>query len=734
MTIPISDNSGIFISFSAIIAAVHSTVFTVHRHVSKNTMNYKVLLCWLAISLSACQAPESPESRDEASAKLIARIAPGAQTEPTIADGANDTALLIDVDDPSQALILGSGAAGGIELYRLDGERVGVMSERPIGLIDVRYNFPLAGESVDLIVAYDVAANELVAYRAAADRRSLVQVSAGSIATEAEIEGLCLYHSPLSGKYYAFAAGEGMIQQWELYDEKGAVAARKIRDMPVGLGAAHCAVSDQEMAVYYSQESVGVWKLSAEPETEAEAEPVSFAKPHGPFSGDVKGIAIYEHASGGGVLVVSDADVSLFQVFDLSSHEHLGSFTIDSVNETEGITVSSMPLLGGDSAGIIVVADDDNDGENTNYKIVPWSDLANGVGLPIVAGYDPTAKRSPTAVTVSASVETTPVQSYGDAADDPAIWVHPDDPGQSVIIASQKQRGINVYDLDGSLLQSLADGRINNVDVRYGFSLSGKPTDIVTGSNRTTDSISVYRMDPATRLLENVTDGVIATGMADPYGLCMYRSRESGDYFTFVNDTDGIVKQFRLVDRGNDRVGAELVREFSVGSQTEGCVADDETGDLYVGEENVAIWKYSAEPSGGDVRTMVDSIEDGNLTADVEGLALYFGPGGSGYLIASNQGADNYAIYERAGENKFLGIFHVVADQSSGIDGISETDGLDVTSANLGPAFPHGLLVAQDGRNITPADRQNFKLVPWERVAEAMNLDIHSGYDPRAGD
>ena len=53
---------------------------------------------------------------------------------------------------------------------------------------------------------------------------------------------------------------------------------------------------------------------------------------------------------------------------------------------------------------------------------------------------------------------------------------------------------------------------------------------------------------------------------------------------------------------------------------------------------------------------------------------------------------------------------------------MSETDGLDVTSAPLGPLFPQGALVVQDGRNITPAERQNFKLVSWERIAEALGL------------
>ncbi|MDD9962960.1 MAG: phytase, partial [Gammaproteobacteria bacterium] len=65
-------------------------------------------------------------------------------------------------------------------------------------------------------------------------------------------------------------------------------------------------------------------------------------------------------------------------------------------------------------------------------------------------------------------------------------------------------------------------------------------------------------------------------------------------------------------------------------------------------------------------------------------------------------------------------------------DGVSETDGIDVTSANLGPDFAHGLFIAQDGRNITPAERQNFKLVPWQRVAEVLGLETYAGFDPRA--
>jgi len=219
--------------------------------------------------------------------------------------------------------------------------------------------------------------------------------------------------------------------------------------------------------------------------------------------------------------------------------------------------------------------------------------------------------------------------------------------------------------------------------------------------------------------------------MEEPYGLCMYRSAATGEYYVYVNDKDGVVKQWRLEDARNGKVGADPVREFRVGSQTEGCTADDETGDLYIGEEDVALWKYSAEPDRGEARTMVDNTDTGNLTDDIEGMSIYYGRDGTGYLIVSSQGADDYAVYERQGDNRFLGHFYVIADEATGIDGTSETDGLDVTSANLGPAFPGGALVVQDGRNISPVENQNFKIVPWERVAAALGLTISSGYDPR---
>ena len=80
----------------------------------------------------------------------------------------------------------------------------------------------------------------------------------------------------------------------------------------------------------------------------------------------------------------------------------------------------------------------------------------------------------PAPVVVLPTVETDPVPHGKDAADDPAIWVHPADPTQSIIIGIDKKGGLAVYNLAGRQLQYLAGGRINNVDLRYHFPLAAR--------------------------------------------------------------------------------------------------------------------------------------------------------------------------------------------------------------------------------------------------------------------
>ncbi|HET9231654.1 MAG TPA: phytase, partial [Vitreimonas sp.] len=340
---------------------------------------------------------------------------------------------------------------------------------------------------------------------------------------------------------------------------------------------------------------------------------------------------------------------------------------------------------------------------------------------------DPRVAPESTMAIVHPTVETTPVETDGDSADDPAIWVDRANPSRSVIIGTQKQSGLYVYDLQGRVLQFLPDGRMNNVDLRDNFSLGGRNVSLVTASNRTDDGISIYRVDGAARQLVNVADGLQPTGFVDPYGLCMYRSAQSGRTYVFVTDSNGPVRQWELVDAGNGRVRANRVRDIPFATQTEGCVADDETGVLYVAEEDMGLWRVGAEPDAPATPVSVVTVEGNDaLKDDLEGIGLYDLGGGRGYLVLSSQGNNTYAIFRREGNNEYIGSFAALADPARGIDGISETDGLDVTSANLGGAFAGGLFVAQDGRNIAPPEYQNFKLVPWSAIAGALGLETRA--------
>ena len=326
-------------------------------------------------------------------------------------------------------------------------------------------------------------------------------------------------------------------------------------------------------------------------------------------------------------------------------------------------------------------------------------------------------------------VETHPVPSTGDAADDAAIWIHPSNTSESLLIGTDKKSGLLVYNLAGEEIQYLPDGKLNNVDLRYNFPLGGQLVALVSASNRTDDSIATYKVNATTRKLENVAARKISAGIS-VYGTCMYRSVQTGKYYMFITSQSGEVEQWQLFDNGSGKVDGVLVRSFDVGSQSEGCVSDDQFPDLYIAEESTGIWKYGAEPGDGNARTLVDSTgSGGHLAADVEGLSIYYTSAGTGYLIASSQGNSTFVIYQREEGNEYVMTFEIL--DSAVIDRVSGTDGIDVTNFPLGTTFPQGAFIAQDGNN--GAENQNFKLVTWQLIANAANppLSIDTSWDPR---
>jgi 3-phytase len=320
-----------------------------------------------------------------------------------------------------------------------------------------------------------------------------------------------------------------------------------------------------------------------------------------------------------------------------------------------------------------------------------------------------------TTVSVTARAETTPVGTGEDAADDPAIWRNPRRPADSLIVATDKRAGLHLYDLAGRQLDFAPSPRLNNVDLRGDVALGSGRGILVAASDRANVAqarIALFRLDPFARKL--VPLGNPAAGEGEAYGMCLWRRAADKALFAFVVMKDGRIDQFRIGSEAQPTV--QLVRRLQLGTQSEGCVADDRTGKLYVAEEDVGIWRFDADPSAPATPIPGPKVDGRFLIADAEGLAIAPKGRSGGWLIASSQGDSAYAVWSLPDLNP-VGRFRIAAGK---VGATSETDGIEIALGSFGPGFPQGLMVAQDGDN-APA-MQNFKLVAWGDIVKALSL------------
>jgi len=336
--------------------------------------------------------------------------------------------------------------------------------------------------------------------------------------------------------------------------------------------------------------------------------------------------------------------------------------------------------------------------------------LAVSIPALVLAACGEAEDRPPEGVAVAqAFAETSAVASADDAADDPAIWLHPGDLAQSRILGTDKQAGLYVYDLSGAVLQFLESGRLNNVDVRQGVSLDGFNGDVAAASNRSDNSVTVFSIDAATG--ETAEIGRIPTGKDEPYGFCL--GYDGARLHAFVPYKDGVVQRWLISGVGADgAIQAEAGQGWVFETQLEGCAVDEASGTIFIGEEMRGVW---TAPLAGGEPALIDEIgSETGLTGDVEGVAVYRGEGGE-YLVVSSQGSSTFHLYDLAPPHAFAGRFAV----SYGEDGITGTDGIDASGALVTPEHPQGVLIVQDDVNSHPDAPQNYKFIDWRAVMDA---------------
>ncbi|MEV3988823.1 phytase [Streptomyces sp. NPDC049837] len=355
-------------------------------------------------------------------------------------------------------------------------------------------------------------------------------------------------------------------------------------------------------------------------------------------------------------------------------------------------------------------------------------------------------------------------------ADDPAIWRNAAQPGRSLVIATAKEGGLRVYDLEAREVQSVpappatgpddAPGRFNNVDLVHGLRLPSGRADVTVTTDRGHDRLRIHRITPgrAAGPLTDITDPAAPPVFSSDqdeindqhtaYGLATWTDRATGRSYALVSRRNRTtVALLELTPTPAGTVTYRKVRSLDLPSsfrlpdgtswtpcgepgelpQVEGMVVDPANGMLYAGQEDVGIWRVRADLTGTAPK-LVDRVREygvpavydeaseecvpgadpgfggSRLSADVEGLTLLTEADGDGHLLASSQGDDTFALYDREPEdaNEYEGGFRVTATADGAVDGSEECDGAAVLNAPLGTAYPRGLLVVQDGRD-TPA-------------------------------
>lgn len=311
-------------------------------------------------------------------------------------------------------------------------------------------------------------------------------------------------------------------------------------------------------------------------------------------------------------------------------------------------------------------------------------------------------------------------QDVSQDPDDPAIWVNPRDPAQSLLIGTNKIKAdaggaLYVFGTDGKTRQIITGlDRPNNVDVEYGLRLRGKPVDIAVCTERLQHRLRIFAIAPSGKLSDLRPQGLPVfqgeVGDArEPMGIALYKRPTDGAIFAVVGrksgPTRGYLHVYRIRDNGAGKPEATFVKAFGAYSgkkEIESICVDDALGYVYYSDETVCVRKYPADPGspffGQELATFG---RERSRVGDHEGLAIYTKPNGTGYLVSTDQipvanGGTRYYVYKREGEpgdrhnhRKPLLVVNGGAD---------ETDGIEVTSVPIGKAFPGGLFAAMNSK------------------------------------
>lgn len=340
------------------------------------------------------------------------------------------------------------------------------------------------------------------------------------------------------------------------------------------------------------------------------------------------------------------------------------------------------------------------------------------------------------------------------------IWIHPTDPIASLVITASGEGGLQVMDIEGQVLQRIGGEGVTgpvftSVDVLYQFELGGEKVDLVLATDRAGGKPVAWQVIPDDRSLDEVpvtpTSTLLPDGESSITELVTYRSPRNGIPYVFVaEDRTGRIAQLQLRDDGAGGLAMEVVRVIDLSREpgtTEDrpvdMAVDQLRGVLYVLTDiSSEVLVIPAEPDASTASTSLTAGAGALGSSQLSGLSVYYGQGVQGYLLATDSVDQSVIMWERSGENAFVG--RLAVTDGPGGDQVNFPHGVAVTNVALGAEFPDGLVVIQDSVDDPQdlivrdgrawSDGTNFKYLPWQSAAQSFDPPLVSdalGYDPR---
>lgn len=629
-----------------------------------------------------------------------------------------------------QALLISTLEEDGIAVFNAQGKQIQHIQSNEVAGVDVRYGMTASnGDKIDIAAVALVDEAAFAFYQIDAKSDTPLR-KIGEFSATIKAEGVCLAKNLTTGDIYINGfSDEGDWVQFKLnYDGQKISSALEskgealpVRTTQVGGKLSACVVDDESATLYLAEQNVGIWEYGSDPENVKDRTLLDVAQPIGHLS-EVESIDIAYQKEGEGLIIVADEQQG-FLLYDRNSKAFINQFDVDGVEEAKLVTVSDTGLWIGNTEL------DEPIYQTLSFKELSRLGLANTDGKRSDQWINNAHLKTSDLKLVKAAGETQQVDKSGDAADDPALWYNADKPSESLIIATNKKGGLLAYDLHGKEVQYIKGNEVNNVDIRQNIKgEDGHLYDIAAASNRELNTIALYAIskdtntDKPMRVLDVVGQHrhakapELASGVEKIYGLCMSQSPDGVPY-VFINSKKGEIEQWKISINEAKATGT-LVRTLQVDSQPEGCVVDDKTQTLYVGEEDVAIWAFDADEKGSTEATLFAKVDGDHLVDDIEGLTIYQTET-QNLLLASSQGNNTYAVFDLDNKGAFVSNFAIIGDDSKGVDGASDTDGIHAAAFNLGEAYPQGVFIAQDWYNLSDKYQplnQNFKIVDWREI------------------